>query len=566
MNSNKTIACPLDCYDACEAVVIDGKIRGNSEHPVTKGKLCVNFASLLKEEFLTKSFYENSEITLNDSLQILKDKLNQTTPKETLFYKGSGNLGLMQSSTKSFFAKYGSVLTQGTLCDGGGSVGIEQSRGEVLNPPLEKLLEADVVIVWGRNLTVTSPHMYNLIKDKTFITVDPISTPIAKRSELHMAINPKTDHELALLLTRFAYMQDMDDKEFCEKHDCEEFFDLAKSRSVISYEATTGISLSQVNEFFEIIEDKKIAMLTGLGIQKYFEGATLMRSVESFAAFIGLHSSKHCGVWYSHNSMYGYEKQFVTKSDLKKVDISEVDFSKYELVFIQGANPVVTAPNTKRVIDGLKDSFVVYFGTTMNETAQYANLIIPSASFLQKDDIRVAYGHEFKSISKKIEDKNPNTISEYDLTNFLFDEFGYDGLKSEEEVLESYKTQQRGEFKLDFFKFVEDLDIDNLYEQKSDDEFYFITCKQKDSLNSQFNVDNYLYINPCHGFKDEDSVILSSKYGQAQFFVKVSKDIKDNCVLCYSGNRNANYVTNHKSDEESNSAMYQEVLVKVELS
>lgn len=565
MNSNKTIACPLDCYDACEGVFFDDNIKGSKEHPVTKGKLCVNFASLLKENFLLNSFSKNKEVSLDTSLNILKNKLKSINPNNTLFYKGSGNLGLMQSSTKSFFAKYGSVLTQGSLCDGGGSIGIENARKEVINPPIEKLLEADIVIVWGRNLTVTSPHIYNLIKDKTFITIDPIKTPIAKRSELHMALNPKTDHELALLLTRFAYMQDMDDKEFCEKYNGEEFFDLAKSRPVISYESTTGISLDEVNQFFELIENKKIALLTGLGIQKYFEGATLMHCVESFAAFIGLHSSKHCGVWYTHNSMYGYEKQFDTKSE-RKVDISEVDFSKYELVFIQGANPVVTAPNTKRVIDGLKNSFVVYFGTTFNDTAKYADLIIPSSSFLQKDDVRLAYGHEHKAISQKIEEKNENTLSEYELTKILFDEFMFDGLIDEEDALTYYKNHNRPEFISDSFEFLEDLEVDNLYEDKKDDEYYFLTCKQKKSLNSQFEIDDYLYINPTHGFFDEDKVLLSSKYGKSLFVVKTSNDIKKDCILCYSGNKNANYITNHKSDESSNSAMYQEVLVKIELS
>ena len=54
---NNTIACPLDCFDACEAILIDGKIKGNPSHPTTKSKLCVNFASLLKEEYLIFQIY-----------------------------------------------------------------------------------------------------------------------------------------------------------------------------------------------------------------------------------------------------------------------------------------------------------------------------------------------------------------------------------------------------------------------------------------------------------------------------------------------------------------------------
>lgn len=565
---NKTIACPLDCYDTCEAIVVDGKIRGNKGHFPTDGKLCANFVACLKSEYLQTPLYNKQNISLSKALDILVQKLKNTEAKNTLFYKGSGNLGVMQSSLKSFFAKYGSTLTQGSLCDGGGGEGIKATRGEVVNPPLENLLTADVIIVWGRNFSVTSSHMYNLVKDKTFITIDPIKTHIAKNSDLHLALNPKTDYELALLLTRFAYMQDMEDEEFCQRFETsEEFFDLAKSRPIISYEEATGVSLEDVNRFFEIIENKKVALVLGLGVQKYYEGANITRCIDSFAAFLGLHnSSKHSGVWYLSNSMYGYEKQFDTTSSLEKEDVSQVDFSKYELVFIQGANPVVSAPNTRRVIEGLKNSFVVFMGTTYNDTCEYADLIIPSCSFLQKEDIRLSYGHQYKAFSNKIDEPSTNTISEYDLTKYLFEIFGFEGLKEQKEVLEYYKTTDIKEYKFENFEFIDDIEIEHLYEQKLENEYYFITAKQKKSLNSSFKIDNYLYLNPKSNIKEGSRVKLRSKYGEASFEVKLTNDVKPNCVLCYAGNKKANYLTPYKSDESSHSAMYQEVLVSIELS
>ena len=59
MNLDKNkIACPLDCYDACQAELIDENIKGSKNNLVTNGKLCVNFANLLKEENLKTSFFE----------------------------------------------------------------------------------------------------------------------------------------------------------------------------------------------------------------------------------------------------------------------------------------------------------------------------------------------------------------------------------------------------------------------------------------------------------------------------------------------------------------------------
>ena len=231
---NKKIACPLDCYDACQGELIEENIKGSKENIITNAKLCVNFANLLKKENIKNPSFEDKIISLEESLTILVEKLKNTTPVKTLFYKGSGNLGVMQQSTKNFFTQYGSTLTRGSLCDGSGAAGIEEGRGNVVNPPIEKLLNADIVIVWGRNLTVTSSHIYNLIKDKTFITIDPIKTDIAKKSKIHMQINPKTDHELALLFTRFAHMQDLEDREFIDEfgNGADWFFDISRNRPV----------------------------------------------------------------------------------------------------------------------------------------------------------------------------------------------------------------------------------------------------------------------------------------------------------------------------------------------
>jgi anaerobic selenocysteine-containing dehydrogenase len=526
----------MDCYDACQGQIIDGNIKGSKEHKTTNGKLCVNFANLLKEENLSNAIFEGKKISLEESLNILVDKLKTTKPENTLFYKGSGNLGVMQSAPKNFFTQYGSTLTRGSLCDGGGGSGIESGRQNVINPPLQKLIDADIIIVWGRNFSVTSSHMYNLVKDKIFVTIDPIKTDIAKKSKIHMQINPKTDYELALLFTRFAYMQDLEDKEFIEEFGsgADWFFDISRNRPVVSYEATTGVPLSQVND--------------------------------SFAAYMGYHKLDAGGLWYLSDSAYGYEKQFDIKGNNKKISIPKVDFGSYDLVFIQGGNPVVSHPNTQKVINGLKNTFVVYFGTTLNDTCEYAHLIIPSSSFLSKKDVRLSYGHELKSISNIVKAKDENTISEYELATYLIEQFGFEKLKDEDEVISYYENYKPNLDDFKTFDFIEEVEIEPLYKDKTVDDFYFITAKSKNSLNSQFAKDDFVYLNSATNYKDGDIVNISSKNGSAKFVVKINNDIKIDCAFFFTGNKNANYLTPASEDESSFSAMYQEVLVQIELS
>lgn len=568
MNSNKKVACPLDCYDACQGEVIDGNIKGSKSHFTTNGKLCVKFAQLLKEDNLKSAKFNNKDISLNESLDILSEKLKQTDASKTLYYQGSGNLGVMQNAPKNFFSQYGSVLTKGSLCDGGGGVGIEQGREAVINPPIQNLLDADIILVWGRNFSITSPHLYNLIKDKTFVTIDPIKTDIAKKSEIHMQINPKTDYELALLLTRFAHMQDLEDEEFLEEYSegSDWFFDISKNRPVVSYEATTGVPLSLVNDFFDLIENKSVAIMVGLGVQKYFEGAQIMRTIDSFATFMGYHNKDAGGLWYLSDSAYGYEKQFKTNSKNKKVSVAQVDFADYDLVFIQGANPVVSAPNTQAVIDGLKNTFVVCFQTTNNDTCEYADLIIPASTFLEKKDIRLAYGHEFKAKSQIINESSIKTITEYELASYLIKEFALEALKDENDILDYYEKTIPLRENFENFTFIEEVEVESLYKDKTSENFYLITAKSKNSLNSQFKIDNYVHLHSSCTFNDEDKVRVFSKYGEAHFTVKINDDIKSDCAFFFAGNKNVNYLTPNKEDEESFSAMFQEVLIQIELS
>ncbi len=567
LNNNK-IACPLNCFDTCEAVMIDGKIKPNKKHPTTKSELCINFENLLKEEFLDSAYVLNEKTDLNSALEQLCKKLKEVNAENTLYYKGSGNLGVMQNAPEIFFNNYGSVFIRGSLCEGAGEAGIILGRKKCVNPPIEKLINSDVVIVWGRNFSVTSPHMYNLVKDKIFITIDPVSTPIAKKSEIHMQLNPKTDHELALLFTRFAYMEDVEDEEFIEKigSGADWFFDLAKSRPLVSYEKTTGISLSDVTKMFELIKGKSVSIVLGIGPQKYYEGANITRTIDSFAAYIGLHNKDKGGVWYLGNSAYSYETQF-TVNPKKKVNLPEVDFSRYELVFIQGANPVISAPNTKRVIEGLKKSFVVFFGTTFNDTCKYANLIIPSTNFKAKKDVRLSYGHQYKAISYDVENPQKNSITEYAFTKYMNEQFNFEKIITQKQAFEYYKNKEFvDESFIDEFEFIEELEVDNLYEQKENDEYYLLFKKREDNLNSQFEVDNYLYINPDCNFNENDEVLASSSNGEASFIVKHDSDIKKDCIVLYAGNKKANYLTPEKSDEEAFSTTFQEVLIKLELS
>ena len=94
-------------------------------------------------------------------------------------------------------------------------------------------------------------------------------------------------------------------------------------------------------------------------------------------------------------------------------------------------------------------------------------------------------------------------------------------------------------------------------------------------VGSDFSVDNlrwFLSNNidsssfPTNSSLATNVLLISSKNGNAKFIVKINDDIKKDCAFFFAGNKNVNYLTPAAEDESSFSAMYQEVLVEIELS
>ncbi len=169
--SDKT-ACPLDCYDACEILFDNHKLKGVKEGH-TQGFLCPHLNHYEKHATIQMPRYKGEEISLDAALQKLKEIIESSPKNKILHYRGSGNFGLMQEVTDHFFASYGAVLTEGSLCDGAGETGVIEGRGSNKTMPIQEIAKSEVVVFWGRNPHTTSSHLLPLIKGKTIV----VSTP-----------------------------------------------------------------------------------------------------------------------------------------------------------------------------------------------------------------------------------------------------------------------------------------------------------------------------------------------------------------------------------------------------
>ncbi len=574
-------SCPLDCFDGCSVELQDdGTLKGDKNHPITQGYLCHHLNNYHKIPRIQKPTYRGKEIELDEALKILTDKLRASEPSKVLYYKGSGNLGSMQSITRVFFDKYGATTTKGGLCEEAGIYGIEEGRGAALALSPNVVKQSEVVIVWGRNTSITNSHMLPALKGKKLIVIDPRKTDIAKKADIHVQIKPRSDLYLAMLLSRVAYMEQMEDVDFIEER-CDNFdyfLDEVNGTPMVKLMQNSGVNLDVIGEILSMIDGKRVAVLVGIGVQKYSHGHSVLRAIDSFAALLGLFGKEGCGVGFIDESGYGFGKPFTCRAK-KRVPMPIVDFGEYDMSFIQGANPLTQMPCTPKVKEGLKKcGFVVYFGLHYNETAKMADLIIPAKTFLEKEDVKLSYGHEYIGFMPKLKESEVG-ISEYELSSYLINRFGYGDLKSEKEYIEeivSQNSMEKDGYLVSKYlvnspynqKFYTDSEKFEFFDEFDDDfedekEFFLLAVKQNRSLNSQFYTDDFLRVPPSLGLKDGDRLKLSNGEYEYEYEVRVDDTLRDDCLALYSGGKDSNMLTPHLVSEEGNGAVYQEFKVNI---
>ncbi len=574
---NKNTACPLDCFDACEIVYLNDKITPKkSGH--TKGFLCAHLNHYKNFSHITKPRYNGEEITMDEALLKLKEMLRDSKKDEILHYKGNGNFGLMQDVTSHFFASYGATLTDGSLCDGAGEAGIIEGRGSNKNMPLSEISKSEVVIIWGRNPHVSNSHLLPIIKDKKIIVIDPIKTKIAKSADLYIQIKPHSDLLLALMLNRFLHIYMSYDEEYLKSFasEYEDYYELTQSLRIKDTLDFIDVTLGQIGDILEIIKDKKVAIVCGVGVQKYRDGAEVMQAIDAFGVNLGLFGKEGCGVAYLGNSKEAINSPFNLKA--RKVSKVDTKFSNFKTLFIQGTNPLSQMPDSFRVtkeISLVKN--IVYFGLEENESSALAHLVIPAKSFLYKNDIRTSYSHNAIIDMPSVAECDYG-ISEYDLSAYLCSNFDIK-LKSEVEYIEHFKSfraesendswyvkgREDVPYKNGFdtddgeFIFLEDLDKPKYV----DNGFHLITSKSHKSQNSQFTREKNVYLNSSLGFKEGELVKISSSNGYVKLKVKINDDIRNDCILIYSGTKGVNALTTSHASFSGKSAAYQEEKVEI---
>jgi len=572
-------ACPLDCYDACSVIVDEGKLKGDKAHPYTNGYLCPHLNHFWKQERIVQPRLRGEAVPMERALEHLQTLIREAREGNgILHYRGSGNFGLMQGVTDHFFASVGAALTKGSLCDGAGEAGIVEGRGVNRALPPEQIAASEVVVVWGRNIPVTNSHLLPFLKGKELIVIDPVRTELAERADMHIQIRPGGDLFFAMLLARFIVIEGMHDADYLSEHGeaFEEYYELTQTVRIKAALDGIGLGLGDIGRVLEKFQGKKVSILVGTGVQKYRHGDEVLRAIDAIGVLLGLFGKPGCGVGFLGTSSAGVDSPFAAARRFESK--AKASFSDYDLVFVQGANPVAQMPDTQRVTDSLsKAGHLVYFGLYENETSALAELVIPAKTFLEKADIRTAYGHN-AMLEMPVCEPGGIGIGEYDLSTALCAAFGV-AIEPEAAYLKHFracaedageKILVRGREALPYaegfetddgqFMFLEEYDFDFDMEEG----YFLITPKSPRSLNSQFARESQVFMHPDCGFKAGREVRLVSEAGSVTLPLAYDDRLLTDCVLVYAGTPGVNNLSSSVVSYAGENACYQANKIKVE--
>ena len=432
------VVCAHDCPDMCSLIahVDNGKVvrvQGDPDHPYTAGFACgkVNRdADLVNspERIATplrrsgpKGSGQFTRITWDEALDEIATRwkaiIAESGPEAILGYAYSAHQGLMNRGLVGglFHALGTSRLQAGTVCDTCCETAWDVTVGPVGGADPESVVHSDLVVSWGADLAATNVHFWALAEAQKkqrgmpIVVIDPRRTRSAKAADLYLPIRIGTDAALALGVMHILVRDGLANRDYIAKHTLG--FDKVE-RDVLprfTPERTaeiTGLSVADIEKFAALYGNAKAALIRlGEGMTRLVNGGQALRTVVLLPGVTGHYAVKGGGSLLltaaSCDLNYAAIRKPSGPATARMVnhlrlgeELLNMKDPPLRALYVSANNPAVTCPEVHKVQKGLsrEDLFTVVHDPFMTDTARYADIVLPAASYLETDDLYRAYG------------------------------------------------------------------------------------------------------------------------------------------------------------------------------
>lgn len=438
--------CPHDCPDTCGMVVTvrDGvavDLRGDKEHPFTRGFLCQKVARYLERVYHPdrlkypqkrvgpKGSGQFERISWDEAITTIADRFREIVdskdgPQAILPYSYAGTMGKLQGSSldRRFFHRLGASLLDRTICATAGAAGCDITLGTraVIDP--EAIVHARYIINWGSNTSVTNIHLWSLMhqarkRGAKIVTIDPYKSPTAARSDWWLPIRPGTDAALALGLMHIIWREGWQDDDYLSRY-CLGGDEL-KKRVLTEYppEKVATITKLSVDDVETLARELALSIKErggpsiirlNYGLQRHRGGGMAVRTITCLPAVIGSWRYPGGGALLSTSKMYPFHNAALERPDLIRPGTRTINMVQLaealngelpgppvRALYVYNSNPAAVCPDQSRVLAGLQrdDLFTVVHEQFPTDTADYADILLPATTQLEHFDIHNSYGH-----------------------------------------------------------------------------------------------------------------------------------------------------------------------------
>ena len=331
------------------------------------------------------------------------------------------------------------------VCHSPTALGMQRAFGTgAATNSIEDLKHTDCILVIGANPTdahpVTGAKLKQFaMKGKPTIVVDPRRTELARYATYHLALKPGTNVALLNMMLYYIITEGLEDGTFIENRtegytsfkdqilalNMDELAEItgvdkklvrlaaiayAKAPNAMSFH---GLGVTEHTQgTFTVMLISDLAMITG-NIGRPGVGVNPLRGQNNVQGAADMGCQPHQGAGYLNaydpeiNKQYEafYNTVIPIGKGLKIPEMFDASIQgKLKALWLMGEDVVQTDPNTQKVIKAMEHlDLLVVQELFMTETANYATVVLPGASFLEKSGTYTNGERRIQKVQKVVE-------------------------------------------------------------------------------------------------------------------------------------------------------------------
>jgi anaerobic selenocysteine-containing dehydrogenase len=480
-------ACPHDCPDTCSILttVEDGKaiaVRGNPDHPFTRGRLCVKVNNYEERVYSDKRLlYPLKRVGPKGSKQFQRiswDEAIETIAKrwksiiETdgaqaiLPYSYLGTQGIINGLNVGdpLFNKLGATVSERTFCDSGSCTAYMMTIGPTPGVDPESFVHSKYILLWACNTLGTNSHHWPFIEQAKkagakLVVIDPVRTRTARLADWHIPIRPGTDAALALAMIHVIIKENLVDRDYIDKYTVG-YDELAERASTYTPEFAaqeTGIPVEDIVKLArEYATTPPAVVRIGVAVERHAGGGQTVRAIACLPGLIG--AWKHVGGGLLQLPIWAFPVKWevLMRPDLQPEKMrvlnswrlgpaltGELGFDPpIKALFVYNANPMAMVTEQAKLEQGLEreDLFTVVSEHFLTDTARYADIVLPATTQLEQKDIMFSWGHLYLSYNNPAIEPLGEAVSNTELFRRLAKAMGVEDpsfYRTDDEIIEA---------------------------------------------------------------------------------------------------------------------------------